>query len=316
MSGAERPLPNRAKGIVSILALLFLVIFAAMSMAYFESTGMSLAQADNTCCALQARLAAEGGLVFCVREITHCGVSGCLRGQPMLDAMAAQIRTDFNGTGNLGGRTVGYDNTTITIPVITLGGGGSFGATITMAAYDTMQLHVIGYWNQGAGPGAVALQKAITMNLQAVGSPAFGFGICSQGPISIGNNLSMTGLQACEGSIYSGSTGAAISVGSGTISGAVSVSDPNAVISLGRTNAGSINYNVPAIAMPPIDRAPYATLATNIVDSTTNISNGVFKNIRIKANTNPVFGNVTIMGVMYVEAPNNIQFPNNVNFTA
>jgi hypothetical protein len=68
-------------------------------------------------------------LAFCVREITHNGVSGCLRGQPLLDAMAAQIKADFNGTGNLGTRTVAYDRTTITIPAIALPGGGSFIAT-------------------------------------------------------------------------------------------------------------------------------------------------------------------------------------------
>ena len=37
-----------------------------------------------------------------------------------------------------------------------------------------------------------------------------------------------------------------------------------------------------------------------------------FRNIRIKAGTNPVFGDVRIEGVMYVEAPNYVQFGNNV----
>lgn len=315
MTSAIKLRPNRSKGVVAIMAMLFLAIFAAMAIAFFDCTGTSLAQADNTCSALQARLTAESGMAFCVREITHNGVSGCLRGQPLLDAMAAQIKTDLNGTINLAGQTVGYDNTTITIPLIALPGGGSFIATITLAASDTLTLHVTGYWNQGNISSPTAVQKRVTMNLQAVGNPAFGFGICSSGPIAVGNNLTMIGLQACEGSMYSSAPGAAITVGSGTISGSVSVSDLSAAVSLGRTNAGSVNYNVPPITMPTVDRSQYAALATNVVDSTTNVSGGVFKNIRIKANTNPVFGNVTIMGVMYVEAPNNIQFPNNVSFT-
>jgi hypothetical protein len=115
--------------------------------------------------------------------------------------------------------------------------------------------------------------------------------------------------------MYSSATGAAITVGSGSISGSVSVSASNATISLGKASAGSVNYNAPPITMPTVDRSAYAPLATNIVDSTTNVSSGVFTNIRIKANTNPVFGSVTILGVMYVEAPNNVQFGNNVSFT-
>ncbi len=318
MANAKKLCLSRSQGAVSVVALLFLAMFATMSLEFFESTETNLAEADNTCSALQARLAAESGLAFCAREIENNGVSGCLRGQPLLDAMAAQIKTDLNGTGNLGAQTVGYNSTTITIPAIALPGGGSFNATITLAATDTLTLNVTGYWNQGCVTNATAVQKGITMNLQATGNPAFGFGISSMGPIAVGNNLIVKGVLASEGSMYSAATGAAITVGNnGTISGALSVSASKATISLGNNvTAGSVNYNVPPITMPTVDRSAYAALATNIVNSTTNVSSGVFTNIRIKANTNPVFGNnVTILGLMYVEAPNIVQFGNNVSFT-
>jgi hypothetical protein len=130
-------------------------------------------------------------------------------------------------------------------------------------------------------------------------------------------NTDLSGvIVASDGSIFSAAPSIAVSCGSGHISGDVSVSTPGATTSLGGTRVdGAVRYNAPPVTMPTIDRTAYKSLATTEVGSGTNFSSGTFKNIRIKANTNPVFGSVTIQGVMYIEAPNNIQFNNNVNFT-
>ena len=308
---------GRRSGVASILALLLICVCSALAVAFFASTGMNFVKASNSCSALEARLAAESGLSFLVREATTCGVSGCLRGQALLDAFAAQIKADLNGTANLGGKTVGYDGTTITIPEIVIDGGKSFSAQATLPSSNVVQLHVTGYLTKGTGQNQTRLQRQITLNVDATGNPAFSYGMCAKGPIAIGMNMDLFGaVLPSDASLYSGASGVAISGGSGYISGDVSVSDPNATISLGSTHVnGEILTGVPPITLPQVDRSMYQPLATNIVDSNTNTSSGTFKNIRIKANTNPIFGSVTIQGVMYVEAPNNIQFTNNVNFT-
>jgi hypothetical protein len=62
---------------------------------------------------------------------------------------------------------------------------------------------------------------------------------------------------------------------------------------------------------PTVNVTPIATLATNVVDATTDTSvpGSVFNNIRIAAGTNPVFASdVIINGAVYVEAPNIIKF--------
>jgi hypothetical protein len=69
--------------------------------------------------------------------------------------------------------------------------------------------------------------------------------------------------------------------------------------------------------MPVIDRSPYKNVHFTDVNSSNkgSFATGTHKNIRIKANTNPTFDNVTIQGIMYIEAPNQIYFNNNVAFT-
>jgi len=302
---------------VSILAIIFLAIFASLSVAFFTSTSLNLAQSDNMKSTMEARLAAESGMGFLTREITGCGVSGSLRGSILLNSLAGRIKTDMNGTGNLGGSVVTYDGTTITIPAIALDTNKSFTATITLPAADTLRLTVTGRYVAGSGASAKTVQRQVAMDFHPMWEQALGHGLVSKGPIELGMNTDLSGVnEPSDGSIFSASSGVAVDCGSGHISGDISISSPGASLSLGGTTVdGNINYNAPPVAMPVIDRTPYKKLATRVVDSTTSFASGTFKNIRIKAGTNPVFGDVTIQGVMYIESPNNVQFTNNVNFT-
>lgn len=152
------------------------------------------------------------------------------------------------------------------------------------------------------------------MDMQATGNAAFGFGVWCRGPISMGMNMDFDGLYfALDGSMYSASGGVAVATGSGHISGDVSVSDPHATVSLGRTTIdGEVFYDAPLITPPTVNRAQYIALATNTLGAQRS---GTLKNVRIPANTNPIFGDVTIQGVLYVEAPNVVTFDNNVNMT-
>lgn len=269
--------------------------------------------ADNSRSAVETRLAAESGISFLSYQLMNCGVSGRLRGDALRDSLWNHMRDKLKDTPNLKGVAPTYDGTTITIPSITLDGGKTFAAQITVPAPDVVRLSVTGVYGAGANGSQ---QRRISVDLHPTGHPAFGYGIASKGPITLGMNTTITGVDmASDGSIYSEASGLAVSIGSGEVSGDVSTSDPRAVMNLNGTKVGGdIQYNVQPIAMPTVDRSIFTPLATRVVDSSTDFSSGTFKNIRIKANTNPVFGSVTIQGVMYVEAPNNIQFTNNVNF--
>ncbi|MFA6133130.1 MAG: hypothetical protein WC869_03820 [Phycisphaerae bacterium] len=309
-------LRNTHKAFVSVLALFLVCVLVALAVASFGSTSMGLAMASNQNGAMATRLAAESGLSFISYEVAHSGVNGCLRGKGLLDALATRLKADLNGTTNLKGATVGYDGTTITVPEISIG-DGSFTVAATQLSYDTVRLAVTGYHNSGAGSARTQLTRTITLDYQATGNPAFGYGICSKGPITMDMNTYIMGVvDPDDGSVYSSATGTAITDGSGRITGDVVTSDPNATLSMGKTQIdGDILSNIPPITMPELLRSVYTVFATNIVDSSTDFSSGTFKNIRIRANTNPIFGAVTIQGVMYIEAPNYIQFNNNATLT-
>jgi hypothetical protein len=310
---------RHSSGFASILALVFLAVFSALAIALMAAANGALLKADNQAHVQNALLASESGLAFYTYELQHIGMSGSLRGQAMLDSLASKLRADLNGKANLGGGTVGYDSTAITVPPISLDGGKSFTAQITLTAPDRLHLIVKGQVGAGAGGGgaAVSLQRQVGIDFHPTWDQAIGFGLCSRGPVEMGMNTDLSGVsQPSDGSIYSASSGVAISCGSGHISGDVTVSDPNAQTALGGTTVdGVVRKNAPPVTMPQIDRSSYKSLATNVMNSSSPPT-GIYKNIRIPANTNPTFGGgVTLLGVIYIEAPNKVYFNNSVSFT-
>jgi hypothetical protein len=305
------------RGAAYIVALVLLSLFTAMSVSFCSLSDMNSQSGNNSRRAQDTRLAAESGLSFMTYQLEHCGVSGSLRGQALLSSLATKLGGVLNGTANLGGAQVTYDNTAVSVPSIALDGGRSFTARITLTAQDTLHLTVSGKTIAGTGPAAMTVSRQVSMDFHPQWDMALGFGMCSKGPIAMGMNNHFLGLnQPADGSIYSGAPGLAVECGSGRISGDVSVSDPTATLSLtGVEVDGAIRYNAPPVTMPAIDRTRYKSLATTVMNSAFPAA-GSYKNIRIPANTNPTFNSaVTIQGILYIEAPNTIYFNNNVTFT-
>jgi len=308
---------RRNAGMAAFSAILFLSVLAALAVVLFSTGSMNLAQASNQRAAHEARMAGESGVSFLTNRVQNCGVLGSLRGPALLNSLAAKMASHLNATANLGGASVSYDGSTISIPRIGLGDGRSFTGAITLPAYDRLRLTVTGQFVAGTGGSAATVQRQVALDFYPTWDQAIGFGLCSNGPVEMGMNTDLSGVtDPSDGSIYSATAGTAVTCGSGHISGDVSVSDPLATMSLGGTTVdGVIRYNVPPVTMPTINRTPYKSLATTVMNSP-NPPAGTYKNIRIPANTNPTFGSsVTIQGVMHVEAPNKIYFNNNVDFT-
>jgi hypothetical protein len=181
---------------------------------------------------------------------------------------------------------------------------------------------VTGKYAAGAGLSSKVVQRELAIDLHPTWDPALAFGICSKGPVEMGMNTDLSGItNPKDGSIYSAAIGSlaapAVSCGSGHISGDVSLSPPNTLSSLdlsGTTVDGTIRIDAPPVTMPTIDRTPYKSLATTVMNLASPPA-GTYKNIRIPPNTNPTFNDsVTIQGVMYVQAPNKIYFNNNCTF--
>src|SRR5205085_2783636 len=106
-------------------------------------------------------------------------------------------------------------------------------------------------------------------------------------------------------------------IGGKQVSGDVSVVNPTGNVvyggaSIGGTNdpaqiANHIHRGVPEPVFPSIDATTYAAFATNKYAGGSTLSN-----CYIPPNTNPTFsGNATIEGVLYVMAPNVLNFKGN-----
>ncbi len=301
-------------GSVLVTVMIFLVLFGSLALALYASTGTSLGQSRNCFMDQSARLAAEGGLSYLINTLQNLGVSGSLRGQILLNCVADNL--DANHL-SLGAKHVSFDGNTISIPSISMGNGESFSATITLGDPNTLHLTVTGQYSTGTGDAQRTLQRRLAMDMHPDWDMTLGYGLCSIGPVQFGMNTDVIGVfDASDGSVYSEANGVAVTCGSGHISGDVSVSDPNATVSIGSTQVdGGVIYHAPKVTMPTIDRSPYKALAKNIMDSN-NPPAGTYKNIIIPPGVNPTFNNnVTIQGVMYVQSPNVVTFANNCTFT-
>ena len=204
---------------------------------------------------------------------------------------------------------MGYDGSTIMIPAISIGNGQSFSAEIAIATGKVLRLRVVG---QASGAGG-AVWRSVSIEAELDPRYTFGYGMFAKGPIFIEQNLQYLGANdPDEATMFSAAGGVAITVDSGHIDGDVLTQQPGATVDIGATIGGDILPEADVFE-PAIDGSVFEPFATNIVDSSTDFSSGTFTNIRIRGGTNPAFGNdVTIQGVMYIEAPNNVSFTGNV----
>ena len=88
----------KRKGIASILAILFLAIFATMAVVYAEGAGTNLTCADNQSNILQARLSAESGVAYLSSVMETLQFTGTPSGQALLDAAAAALQAQLSGS--------------------------------------------------------------------------------------------------------------------------------------------------------------------------------------------------------------------------
>ncbi len=304
-------------GIVSILALLFLCIFASLSVAFASTTDLTLQKANNFQAARKARLATESGLDFLVYKLKEFKLGVNLSGQALFDDLASSLQGKWNGTANLGGSTVAYDDTNIVIPSITIGGNLSFSAILSMADSNMIGLTVTGYYTTNSG---TSFSRSVSMDFNAAPRPpALEYGVYSKGPIHIGNNLIYRGANSPdEASFYTEASDGrhAVTIGSdGYIDGNIDVMDEFGTVSLssGTTVNGSVTVGVPQTPFPEVDGSVFVSFATNIMDASTPRANVTLINLRIPGDTNPQFTqNVKLMGVIYIESPNYVYFKNNV----
>ena len=316
------------KGMASILALMLLAIFAVLAIAHATTFNASLYQSRNRALVDTARLQAESGLSFLIHHLNRISLPGGASGEELLDAVAQRLGERLNGSPNLAGASITYDGSLITVPPIaTDPSGRGFTIFLRLASASSVAACITG------NDGSVTRSIGLDFDLGTGRSVVFDYGVASKSAIQLVGNSKIRGANmAAEANILSAtySTDQAFNMtGNTEIAGDISASNPDAYASLtGNVKIGGVSASDPAITdhihvgigeveFPEVDPTVYEPFATNIVDSHTSTSgNKTFTNIRIAAGANPTFsGNITIKGVLFIEAPNRVTFAGNLNFT-
>ena len=295
---------------------MFISLVTVFSTSMVMSANVNLAAADNSGKVFEARLAAESGVEFMTYQLRSVNLTTGPTIAQALTALATALGTELDETTNLGANTVGYDDTTVTIPAITLPGGGSFTSTVVVDGWNQLLLSVTGQITTSNG----TISRTITMKVKLSSGGASNYSVYAKGPVNIGMNVTLIGVNNDdEASIVSGDD---ISIGSGTIQGSVASTQEEGAVSIdtGSTEiSGDVLYGV-TCPEPTIDVSVFTPYANNqIIDDTTNLStipSNTLTNATIKAGTNPDFDNdITINGVLYIESPNVVTFKNTCTMT-
>ncbi|MCP4379365.1 MAG: hypothetical protein GY794_24740, partial [bacterium] len=277
------------RGVVYILSLAVLALCTTMAVAMASGTSVNITRNDNMQNALNAQLAAEGGLQFMLQSIANADMPTSTTYDTLMTDMATGLGELMNDTANLSGSEVSGTSTTVTIPTISVE-GATFACTLTRIASDTegnlqCQLSVTGT------SGGMSRSISVNLALSSAAPGTFGYGIATKGIVDISGNASILSMSdASDASIFSAADDTVVISASGnsTIDGDLyACTDEISAIQLtgnsevgGETDTDEILASHTHLSQtepdfPEFDLSPFPGLTTDVVDSSTRTSGNV-----------------------------------------
>ena len=310
-----------------MLAMIFLVLFGALALGFYASINTSVQIANNQQHSTKALLAAESGFQFMRYQLAAVDLSPDTQPDAVMEELYDKLKAELEGTPNFSGLTVSMAGDVIAIPAEPDGWvpldpktGAGFRVAIIRAGND-ISCRVAG---RAATNSFHVTPSGRTIKVDFVRqdkpTSAFDYAVASKGGIVMRKG-SLTGYNGVSQStiatvISSRNTSPAISVSGGSIGGDISVTSPNLISVTGGSVGGSSSVSdilknhaklVDQPNFPVFDTSVFRQFATN-----TYTGGSVLKNVRIPPNTNPKFtGGVSIQGILYIEAPNTVEFRGN-----
>ena len=306
--------------------MLYLMLLATLAVGFYAASTISAQISHNELALEQAQAAADGGMQFMRYQMGQMLIAPTVTQFGLMDAVAAQLGAQLNGTSNMNGHVVQNTNGTIYIPSssdwINLDPniGSRFRAVLTQNG-----MSVVVTITGATAVTASNLKKGI--QLQYTTAPKagtiFNFGVASRSAVTMYGNVSVQGATnpAMGSVLVASSTGSGLSMsGNPSISGDYSYVNPNASNTYSGTIAGysssspnfsqHIHSGVSMPQFPWIDTTPYLQYATNLyVPGSTTLTNVILP----PGNYN--FSNLTVNGVLYIQSPANVTFGGSVNIT-
>lgn len=319
----QRSYRQERRGVVLIMAMIFLVVFSALAVSMAAMSGTSIQIAANQHDANVAFTATESGLEIFCHWLSDLSVPSSLSPGERLAAIATDLQTRLTDA-EASNISTSYDGSEITISTVALDtqSNQSFTATIQQTSNDTLLLAVTGTNGQTS--------RTINTNFNFVSraNPVFDYGVATMGALQMGGNTEL-GMDV-EASVYIDGEGidyALTMEGKSEISGDVRISNAYADVSVssnamvgglsGTEAENNVSIGVEEIDFPVPDVSSFEQYVQNIVDADTDTSSDLtLENIRIVAETNPNFaGNVILRGVVFIEQPNVVTFTGNASVT-
>ena len=320
---ALRRTSPRRRGIASLLAMLYLIIFSTLALGFYAAVTMASQLAHNDEKAMGAQIATESGMKFMQFQLSRVRVPGTTPANQVMQEVLNDLVAQQGKSDNIAGRSIALVGDTIEFPAgadqfVALDDlGAGFRAEIRNGGDGLLLVKVQGRYR------GVLISRAIEMYFESVikGTEIFDYGIVTRGPIRIsgGGTITSTANPADANVLSLSKSSTPLTMnGNASIAGDAFMTNPNGNYSI--TGGGSVGgSSVPANrdghvhigtpnpepSLPGVDTQIFLPFVT----STYRPGKRVYTNCLVPANTNPNFSaGTTIEGVLYIKNPNQVTF--------
>ncbi|MCL5280130.1 MAG: hypothetical protein M1376_09510 [Planctomycetes bacterium] len=318
---------GQRRGGVFIVAMLFIVIFAAMAAAVAAFSGINVRLGDNLRKLGSTRACAESGLEVTRYWLNKIAFTGTTAAGDRLAVTATKLQNVLTTAGITNVVPV-YDGSTIAlqglsspnVPLISAK-QQSFSAVLKQTDPNTMRVEITGH------SGGISRTLVSNFVFDHRVNSVFDHAVATKGPLVLSGSVDLVGDLDVKSNAYIDTNDPmALSLsGSAHISGDVKItaSAASTVVHIEglKTGIGDAygpdaafppytEYGQPHLEFPEMVPSNFEKYVTNTLPLGTDTSGTlVLENVRIPANMNPTFsGQVTLRGVIYIEAPNVVTF--------
>jgi len=255
---------RRNRGITSVLAMLYLIIFSALALGFYTQSTLSSQVSSSERRLNESQAAAESGLQFMRYWLSTLDVPGDTPKAKVLEEVYMELAGRLETTGSLRHPVTGEDQLlgyyalnpkpaapqtpyAISVPadpgfIWFQKGGPAFRAVITESNRQ-LTIRVIGK----AGGSTIARAIEVKFDVTRHTSEALKYGIATRGTVTVDTGAKLLGVNPMDGSIYSTSTAnPALTVGNNSmISGEVFFKAANPTLSVS-SSGGIFGTTAPA----------------------------------------------------------------------
>src|SRR5688572_17472469 len=224
--------PPTRRGVVAVIAMLFLVLFASLAIGLYTAAATNAVVSTNEKNGTISLTAAESGMDFVRYQLARIRVPPTTPPDQVFSYVADHLRDALEDTGNLGTHKVAVTNDTVTIPgnpnafIKVNSNGAEFRATLEKVGTD-IRVKTTGHYIN-----ASASNRAVQMDYQptAVNTTVYNYAVAAQGGVVMqkGTLGATGGADSTIASVMSAkSTAPAVRVSGGTIGGDLNITAPN-----------------------------------------------------------------------------------------